>query len=174
MDEKKLIERAKEGHNLSMNFLLEENYTALYAYLLKMTGNEEVTKDMVQDTMIKAVAGIKKFRGDAKFSSWLIRIGINTYKNYLKKNKLPVTSLESNLISGQDLEDEFEKKDRFKQVVEWLKKVKEPDRTIFILKYYEGYNYQEIAHITGVKIGTCKSKMHYLINKIRKEMEVAG
>lgn len=173
MDEKRLIEKAKEGHTLSMNFLLEENYTALYAYLLKMTGNEEVTKDMVQDTMIKAVAGIKKFRGDSKFSSWLIRISINTYKNYLKKNKISVTDLEPDLVSGQNVEDEVEKKNRFKEVVERLKKVKEPDRTIFILKYYEGYDYQEIADITGVKIGTCKSKMHYLINKLRKEMEVA-
>lgn len=171
LDEKKLIEKAKEGHNLSMNYLLEENYKLLYRYMLKMTGNEEITKDMVQETMIKAVSNIKKFRGDSKFSSWLIRIGINTYKNYMKKNKALTELLEPYVACSESLEGQVEKKEQLRAIVKRLCEVKEPDRSIFILKYYEGYDYKEIAAITGVNIGTCKSKIHYLINKLRKELE---
>lgn len=171
MDEKRLIEKAKEGHTLSMNFLLEENYNPLYAYLVKMTGDPEVAKDMTQETMIKAVTNIKRFRGDSKFSSWLIRIGINTYKNYVKKNKVGTELLDHDMISNHNVEDQVLKKSSLGQLREILKKVKEPDRSIFILKYYEGYDYQEISEITGVKKGTCKSKMHYLIGKLRQEME---
>jgi len=171
MDEIKLVEKAKNGHTMSLNFLLEENYIPLYAFLVKMIGNQELAKDITQDAMVKAVTNIKKFRGDSKFSSWLIRIGINTYKNYVKKNKVNTELLDYNTVSNHNVEDEMLKKSQWNKVVEKLKDVKEPDRTIFILKYYEGYGYQEIAYITGVKIGTCKSKMHYLINKLRQELE---
>ena len=142
VEERILIQKAKEGHQLSMNFLLEENYKPLYAFLVRMTGNPEVAKDMTQETMIKAVTNIKKFRGDSKFSSWLIRIGINTYKNYLKKNRIQVEPLDYSAVSEDNLEDKVERRDRLARLAKRLGKVKEPDRTIFVLKYYECYDYK--------------------------------
>ena len=60
----------------------------LYGFLIKLTGDKDLAEDLVQDTLLKASLNITKFRGDSKFSSYLITIGINTYKNYLRKNKV--------------------------------------------------------------------------------------
>lgn len=173
MDEQKLIENAKEGNKFSLNMLLEEHYQMLYGFLLKMIGDEEVAKDITQDTMIKAVVNIKKFRGDSKFSTWLIRIGINTYKNHLKKYRTSTDSLNNDIRSLDNVEYQVETNEQVRRINEFLNKVKPIDRIVFTLKYYEGYEYHEISEMTGIKLGTCKSKIHYLLRKIKQEMEVS-
>jgi RNA polymerase sigma-70 factor (ECF subfamily) len=172
MDEMDLIKNAQRGNRLSMNMLLENNYKMLYGFLLKLIADEELAKDLTQDTMMKAVLNIKKFRGESKFSSWLIQIGINRYKNYAKKHKVQLEIIETDVVSGDNIEKQCEVNDQLRRINQYLKHVKPIDRMIFVLKYYEGYDYQEISHVTGTKIGTCKSKMHYLINKLKIELEV--
>lgn len=172
LDEIDLIKKAQDGNRLSMNLLLENNYKMLYALLIKMTTDEELAKDLTQETMMKAVMYIKKFRGESKFSTWLIRIGINNYKNYVKMHKVTYNTLDYELKSRENVENQVEIKEQVRKVNEVLKTVKPVDRIIFILKYYEGYDYKEISDFTGVKLGTCKSKMYYLINKLKLELEV--
>ena len=87
MDEKTLLEKARSGDRKSLELLLYDNYKIVYGYLLKLTMNEEVTKDLTQDVMMKAILNIKKFKGESKFSTWLISIASNLYKNYIRKNE---------------------------------------------------------------------------------------
>ncbi len=172
MDEKKLIAKAQEGHRLSMNILLENHYKMLYAFMLKLSMDEELAKDMTQEAMIKAVVYIKKFRGDSKFSTWLIRIGINHYKNHMKKYKTTSQPLDDFMVSHDNVENQVLAREQLREIYNFLEKIKPIDRVIFTLKYLEGYDYKEISQVTGVKVGTCKSKMHYLVDKMKVDMEV--
>lgn len=167
-----MIIKAKDGHRLSMNMLLENHYKMLYGYLLKMSMNEELTKDLTQETMIKAVTNIKKFRGDSKFSTWLIRIGINTYKNHVKKYKVTYITLDESLASQENVENQVIAKEQLARVNQVLNTLKPIDRVIFTLKYYQGHDYSYISELTGVKIGTCKSKVHYMIKKLKMEVDI--
>lgn len=175
MCENNLIERAIEGERSSLSNLLEVNYPIVYGFLLKISLHEEIAKDITQETMVKAITNIKKFRGDCKFSSWLIMIGINIYKNQIKQNKYNAKwqdAVDHTLPSLFSVEDYAERRIDMEKVLNALKKMKSMDRLIFILKYYEGYDYNEICKITGIKVGTCKSKMHYLIQKLKTILEV--
>ena len=132
----------------------------------------ELTEDLTQETMIKAVANIKKFRGDSKFSTWLIRIGINTYKNHLKKHKVVYTTLDDSLTSSENIENQVIAKEQLARVNQVLNTLKPIDRVVFTLKYYQGHDYSYISELTGVKIGTCKSKIHYIIKKLKMEVDI--
>ena len=83
MEEKELLDKARQGNKQCLNLLLQNNYQMLYGFLIKLTGD----KDLVQDTLLKASLNITKFRGESKFSGYLIKIGINTHKDYLRKTK---------------------------------------------------------------------------------------
>jgi len=172
LDENKLIAKAQEGHRLSMNILLENHYKMLYAFMLKLSMDEELAKDMTQEAMIKAVVYIKKFRGDSKFSTWLIRIGINHYKNHMKKYKTISQPLDEFMVSHDNVENQVLAREQLREIYKFLENVKPIDRVIFTLKYLEGYDNKEISQLTGVKVGTCKSKMHYLVDKMKVDMEV--
>lgn len=172
MDEKKLIEKAQEGHRMSLNILLSEHYNMLFGFMLKLTCNEEQAKDLTQDTMMKAVIHISQFRGKSKFSSWLIQIGINLYKNHGRKHKINRLPENKELEYYDQMEERVALRQELERVNKYLTEVKAIDRTIFILKFYEGYNYKEISEMTGIKRGTCKSKVHYLIKKMKEDLEV--
>ena len=140
--------------------------------MLKLSMDEELAKDMTQEAMIKAVVYIKKFRGDSKFSTWLIRIGINHYKNHMKKYKTISQPLDDFMVSHDNVENQVLAREQLREIYNFLEKIKPIDRVIFTLKYLEGYDYKEISQVTGVKVGTCKSKMHYLVDKMKVDMEV--
>lgn len=164
-NEENLIKRAKEGDKYAFNILISNNFSILKGYILKLTCNKELTEDIVQETLLSAVIHIDSFTPKAKFSTWLIKIATNKYRDYLRKEK--ETDILLDIIpSSYDIEDEVIMKEELKEVLKILKAMPEDKRTIFILKHYYGYSYEEISSIVNCPIGTVRSRLHYGIKEI--------
>ena len=86
-DEKRLIEKAQDGNKSALNTLILNNYDILSGYILKMTGNADEASDIINDTVIKVTLNIKKYKPTGKFSTWMITIATNIYRDSLKKKK---------------------------------------------------------------------------------------
>ena len=170
MNEKALLEKARLGDRKSLELLLYDNYKIVYGYLLKLTLNEEVTKDLTQEVMVKAILNIKKFRGDSKFSTWLISIASNLYKDFIRKNKkLSSINIEDlSLKDSQCIEQTVINKDTVKRLGKLLMELPYEKRMVFILKNYYDYSYDEISKILKCPIGTVRSRLHYCIEKLRR------
>ncbi|WP_226585048.1 RNA polymerase sigma factor SigY [Halobacillus litoralis] len=164
------ITKAKQGDKESLAKLLKENYTFILKYVWKMCGNEQTAYDVTQETLIKAVQKIQQYKEKSSFSTWLIQIATHTYLDMNRKQKR-TTKL-------QQLE-----KDRMKQgshssitheewydVQEALWKLEDQYRIPIVLKHYYGYEYDEISSLIKVKTGTLKSRVHYGLEKLRKEL----
>ncbi len=169
--EDKFIELAKKGNKIALERLLQDNYSIVKGYLLKMTLDESLADDITQETMLKAILNIKKYEPKAKFSTWLITIATNIFRDHLRKNK-PVTYDDAlNSISLKSLEDDIIDKielDRLKKV---LAEIPETKRMVFILKHYYGYSYNEISEIMKCPIGTVRSRLHYCIERLKSQMK---
>jgi len=87
VDEKRLIEEAKRKNKEALHTLIENNLDILSGFVMKMTQDYHFAQDVVQETLLRAIMNIDKFSPDAKFSTWLIKISINVYKDFLKKIK---------------------------------------------------------------------------------------
>ena len=171
MDYINLIEKAKSGNKSALNTLLSENYPILQGYVIKMTGNHDVAQDIVQDTMLKAVINIKKFVPKAKFSTWLITIATNLYRDLLRKTKNLELVDEFFRAKEPGPEDSTISKIEYNAVKEILLKLPYEKRAVFILKHYYGYKYEEIAEILKCPIGTVRSRLHNCIKYIISEMD---
>lgn len=176
MDEKKLIELAKKNNQNALSILLSDNYDIVYGYLIKLCYDNELAKDLTQETMMKAIVNLSKFKLKSKFSTWLIAIATNLYKNHAKKNnKITFTDdlsmMDCMLKSHQLLEDDFIIKDQFIKVMKILKTMKDQQRMPFILCHYYGYKYDEISVILKCPVGTVRSRIHNTIKKIQTEMK---
>lgn len=173
MADNDLIEKAKSGNRWALEQLLGENYHIVYGYLLKLSMNEEVAKDISQDVMVKAITNMHRFKGDSKFSTWLISIASNTYKDSLKKNRsVPVDMEELNLVSSKNTEEDVIQKEHIRQLKQSLSELPESQRKVFILKHYYNYSYEEIAGILNCPLGTVRSKLHYGILKLKNLMKL--
>ncbi|GAK12622.1 sigma-70 family RNA polymerase sigma factor [Geomicrobium sp. JCM 19039] len=155
MDE---IKRAKKGDELALTQLLLDHYDIVYHYLLKLTLHPQMAEDLTQESFIKAIERIKQFNPKkAAFSTWLIQIGTNLWRDELRKEKR-----RKRYTNDRQLEWEM----REEPTADWLavtsalENIKPKERIPLILKHYYGYGYDEIAKIVGIPSGTAKSRVH--------------
>src|SRR3954468_14308524 len=80
-----LVTAAKAGDRSAFDELVRATYADAYTLAYRLTGNEEDARDVVQDAYLRAYKGLKRFRGDAQFSTWLYRITANCASSLLSK-----------------------------------------------------------------------------------------
>ena len=149
--------------------LLREHYGIVFHYLLKATMNRTLAEDITQETMIRAIEKIDSYDGSSKFSSWLITIGTRLYLDLLRKRKREHESLKQQArISALQWETESRGAE-WTELLSSLEKLANEDRVPLVLKHYYGYTYEEIGQMMSLPQGTVKSRVHYVIRKIREE-----
>ncbi|MBU3112442.1 RNA polymerase sigma factor SigY [Clostridium lacusfryxellense] len=171
MSELELITEAKTGNKSALNSLLQDNLNILKGYVVKMVGDPHLAQDIVQDALLKAVLNINKFEPKAKFSTWLIKIATNVYKDYLRKNKIHGLIDDNLNDQGKQVEDIVIANYEYKEIMKIILKLPYAQRVVFILKHYYGYKYAEISQILNCPIGTVRSRLHNSVKYIIKEIE---
>ncbi|MCK0473064.1 RNA polymerase sigma factor SigY [Halalkalibacter sp. APA_J-10(15)] len=167
-----LIERAMQGEEEAFSMLYKRYYSFLFNYLLKLTLDEQISADISQDTMLKAYLRLHTFRGDSKFSTWLISIASRVYVDKKRKEKRDINLMKqmkvilSRQLKWKSDQLQMEWSDYFAEFNQLETSIKMP----ILLHYYYGYTYEEIGEMLKVKAGTVKSRVHYGIKNVRKEM----
>ncbi|TFE01425.1 sigma-70 family RNA polymerase sigma factor [Jeotgalibacillus salarius] len=145
---------------------LHDNYSFLYAYLVKLTLHPAEAEDLAQDTVIRCIERFSQFRQEkSSFSTWMIQIATNLWLDKKRRKKR-----EQHYLNKQQLEWQLGEGIGI-EVAEALRTLKDHHRIPVVLKYYYGYSYEEMAVICSVSIGTIKSRLHHAMAKLRKELE---
>jgi RNA polymerase sigma-70 factor (ECF subfamily) len=159
----------------------------LYPAALKMTRNPNDAEDLVQETMIRAYAGMRHYTPGTNARAWLYRIMSNTFINTCRKRKRePIHVLSSELDSpllkavpdvaglpeGCAPSAEAEVLGRFanSDFYSALAELPESFRTVVYLADVEGYAYRDIAEMVGVPIGTVMSRLSRARAKLRARL----
>jgi RNA polymerase sigma-70 factor (ECF subfamily) len=139
----------------------------------RMTKIDTDAEDLVQETMLKAYRFFDKFEEGTNCKAWLFKIMTNIFiNNYRSKSKAPQSltfdDIDDGFLYGQlakthivtDPEKEFFSKIFDDDVRTAIGELPEDFRLVVVLSFLEGFSYQEIADITGLQIGTVKSRLH--------------
>lgn len=167
-EEALLIEKARSGNMSAFEELISLYEKKIYNYCYRMTDSREDAEDLTQEVFIKVYRGLKSFKGNSSFSTWIYRIAYNTCVDKYRKNKrINVVSLNSGndedageieLVSGDPLpEDEVIQKERYKRLQVHIAALKPEYKTVIILRDIQNYSYEEIAQILQLPLGTVKS-----------------
>lgn len=166
--EEEVLKKIKKGDQHALSEALKEHYEFLFKYTVQLTGNKEMAKDITQETMVKIIRSIHKYEMRAKFSTWMIQIATNIFldmkrkekrkKQYLKENEESIDYM-SNMGTG------------WSETLEVLASLEDAYRIPILLKHLYGYEYKEIGQMIGLKVGTVKSRVHYGLELLRKEMQ---
>ncbi|MGL4337270.1 MAG: sigma-70 family RNA polymerase sigma factor [Turicibacter sp.] len=170
MNESELVRKAIEGNQHCLHILLDMHYQMVYGFLIKLCGDLDLAQDLVQDTLLKASLNIKKFRGECKFSTYLIQIALNQYKNHVRSYKKVTVSdelIEQKLMSMQTCAYTAV---AFDEAMNVLQEMSDEKRMSFILKHYYGYTIEEISTHFNVSTGTTKSRIHNAIQFLRDRL----
>lgn len=123
----------------------------LYKYVFCLTGNEDITEEIVQETFLVAVKDINKFRNECKISTWLCQISKYIWYKKLKKEKLkkeiPLDILENTLYIEETIEENFLNKEKKIQLFKKIQEFDEDTKNVMYLRIFGNFEYSEIAEI---------------------------
>ena len=182
-EEQVLVERARSGEMGAFRELVERYKKKIYYLSLDLTGNHHDAEDLSQEVFIKAYRSLKKFRGDAKFNSWLYRIAVNTCISQKRKKSLSSMTLQEDFDSesspqyqmsegGVSHNPELSAEAELMQqhIDKALQQLTPRERSIFVLRHYNDLPLKEIAQILKITEGTVKSMLFRGIQKLQKEL----
>lgn len=180
MEENRLIEKIKQGNEEAFGILVQKYKTKVFNLAYSFTRDRETADDLAQEVFIKVYYSLEKFKFQSGFGTWLYRIAVNHFKDYLRKHaKEKHLSIErmGREVSSSLSEDEFKKKenaqeaaDRKKLLYQALRSLPEKHQVILILRDIEGHSYEEIAGILKLSPGTVDSRLHRARKMLRKKI----
>ncbi len=184
MNEESLIHQAQEGDIVAFNRLVVQYQELVFNVAYRIMGDPAVAEDVAQETFITAYQSLKTFRGGS-FKSWLIRVATNRcYDELRRRKRRPQTSLDEIMDENESfafLRSPNEGPEAHRQRVELalaiercLKDLPDDQRIVTVLGDVEGYDYQEIATITRVSLGTVKSRLSRARAKLRDCLQEIG
>jgi RNA polymerase sigma factor (sigma-70 family) len=167
---KHIIHRAKRGDREAFADLVRRFKGHVYRYAVGMLGDRMDAEDVSQETFIKAYSSLSSLDNEYAFSSWIIRIAVNLCKDRLKKRtntlEQELHAEKSERIADQSVSDPLEKL----SIEEGLSRLSVGHREVLILHEIQGYNYEEIAEMIDVPLGTVKSRLFAARINLRKEL----
>lgn len=173
-EEKELVKQAKAGDFASFNTLIQAYQPKIFGLALKMAKNREDAEDIFQETFLKAVDNIQKFRGDSAFGTWLYTIAINIIRaRYGRENKkellpleeyLPIKQGDHDAASAQlfDWNDPLSKltTDEIRSKINAaLSELPQKYRLPFTLRYMHEMSVQEVADTLKLSLAATKSRI---------------
>ena len=175
--ERLLISRLRERDEQAFGEIVRTYGDKVFSLIYRMLGNRQEAEDVAQDVFITVFKTIESFRGEAKFSTWLLRIAANHAKNRIKHlARRPVEGADPDDVSQlRQLPDRppppvqaridrpdaiLEAAQTERLLQEAIANLPEDQRLLVVLRDVEEMSYQEIEEITGLPEGTIKSRLH--------------
>jgi RNA polymerase sigma-70 factor, ECF subfamily len=179
LSDTQIIERTLGGEPEAFNVLVRRWERQIYGLTLRMLGRDEEAKDATQETFLSAYRNLSKFRGEAKFSSWIYRIALNICNTKLRSRPRAVISIEEEreetgfeiAADTEDLSNNIQQEQVARHVRRALQGLPAEMRQVIIMKEYEGLKFSEIADILGIPISTVKTRMYTGLSELRKRLE---
>lgn len=162
-----LIQRAQRGERGAFEELIRAHEEMVYAMLFRQLGDREAALDVTQEVFIKAYLKLPQYEGRARFSTWLIRIALNSGINFVRSrawaqraqhDSADIEALFS--ASEEELEEKVEQEARRDQFRRMLDRLPELYRSAIVICGLESKSYEEAAEILGIPVGTVRSRLN--------------
>ena len=171
MNDIKLVQACQKGEKQAFNDLIALYYPYVSKFLLKLTMDETLNDDLVQETFVKLIRSIDKFdvNGKAAFATYLMTIAKNCYLDYLRKNRISILNLEEQeIVDSFKVEDKVLNNLEYKEALKAIENLPWEQGQAIKLKYIEEFTLLEIAEIFHTQPKTVKSRIHEGMVKLRK------
>jgi RNA polymerase sigma-70 factor (ECF subfamily) len=185
--ERMLIRRLQQRDEKAFEEIVRLYQHKVYNLVYRMIGNQQEAEDVAQEVFVTVFKSVDSFRGEAKFSTWLYRIAANHCKNrmkYLGRRSYKSTGELNEASEKEVLEAQpsamrphvdgpdavLEGLELERTVQEGIAQLEEEHRVLVILRDVEDLSYEEISSITGLELGTVKSRLHRARLQLKEHM----
>ncbi|GMV24990.1 MAG: RNA polymerase sigma24 factor [Phycisphaerae bacterium] len=179
-----LVQAILRGDQAAWRLLLGRHQANVYNLCFKLVGNRDLAEDLAQDTLVKIVQHVQRFDGRAKFSTWLYRITMNVCLSRLRAEKVRRhSSLDDQPYEGApaagsglagrepDAPSSVQWTEQHRNVLAALASLEPEQRAILVLRDTRDLDYDQIAEVLEVPVGTVKSRLFRARAALREALE---
>ena len=182
-----VVALAQQGREPAYRELIRRYERPVFSLVYRMVRDRELAEDLTQDTFIKVLSHIDKYRSEFKFSSWLFKISNNVAIDHLRRRQLDTVSMDgSPHATNADLTDatsfelptqdetplqELEARELGSEIERAIGRLRPEYRACILLRHVEDKSYEEIAATLDLPLGTVKTYIHRARIELRDLLE---
>ena len=160
------VRRVQQGDTDSFEVLVRRHEKAIFNLVYRLLGNYDEAAEVAQEVFLSAFRSIHQFRGEANFSTWLYRIGLNHASARRKslqtsqQRHIPLDGTEVIADGAVDPAKSVEHKEIQQRVQQALNSLDPEDARIVLLRDLQDIPYEDVAEMLDIPVGTVKSRLH--------------
>jgi len=167
------MQKVREGDAAQLSVLFERHHKLLSNFFLRLTGNRELSEDLVQEVFLRMLKYKHTYRADSQFKAWMYQIARNAHIDSFRKvtQELPLDEGEDNPrgepISPTPIPDEaLQQKQEVTLLRQALAKLPHEKREVLVLSRFQNLKYEEIAEILACDVGTVKVRVFRAVKEL--------
>ena len=177
--DEQLVRKSQQDDERAFGELVSRYESKVYSLALKMLRNPEDAEDVLQDTFLRAYRGIKSFKGNSTFSTWIYRITANSALMRLRKRQLPTVSIDDadereapiNIADwAPGPVEQMLNQETQAAMTEAIDALPPEFRQVFVLRDIEELSNAEVAEILDLSVAAVKSRLHRARLKVRNRL----
>ncbi|HXT49208.1 MAG TPA: sigma-70 family RNA polymerase sigma factor [Gemmatimonadaceae bacterium] len=177
---------AKEGREPAFRELVRRYERPVFSLIFRMVRDRETAEDLAQDTFIKVLNNIDRYRSEFKLSSWLFKIANNVTIDHLRRRQLATVSLDGSPHAqtvaeaqatsldvesrGESALEAMESRELGSAIERAIGQLRPEYRSCILLRHVEGRSYEEIAATLDLPLGTVKTYIHRARHELREAL----
>lgn len=178
---------AQKGREPAFRELIRRYERPVFSLIYRMVRDATTAEDLAQDSFIKVLNHLDKYRPEFKFSSWLFKIANNVAIDHLRRRSVDTISMDGSphAVSASEIEatsfdisdssesplDELAARELGSEIERAIAKLRPEYRNCIVLRHVEGRSYEEIAATLDLPLGTVKTYIHRARHELREELE---
>ena len=182
-----VVALALDGRDAAHRELIQRYERPVFSLVFRMVRDRELAEDLTQDTFVKVLSHLDRYRADFKFSSWLFKIANNVAIDHLRRRQLDTVSMDGSphamtadavestrfdvADSTENALDEMEAKELGSAIERAIARLRPEYRSCIMLRHVEGRSYEEIATTLDLPLGTVKTYIHRARHELRRALE---
>ncbi len=187
LSDHELVALAQKGNEKAYRELLGRYQRPVFSLIYRMLRDREQSEDLAQETFVRVFNNIDRYDPKYKFSSWIFKIATNLTIDHIRKKEVATVSIDGSRYavtadeieastitvasSDENPEELLEAKELGESIEEAIGALRAEYRTAILLRHVEGREYQEIADIMGLPLGTVKTFIHRARHELRDKLE---
>lgn len=182
-----VVALAKEGRESAFRELVRRYERPVFSLVYRLVRDRDTAEDLAQETFVKVLNNIERYRPEFKFSSWLFKIANNVAIDHLRKRNVDTVSLDGSrwatsteemqatsvqaVDSSQSALEELESRELGGAIERAIGSLRPEYRACILLRHVEDRSYEEIAATLDLPLGTVKTYIHRARHELRKALE---
>jgi RNA polymerase sigma-70 factor, ECF subfamily len=172
-DDAAIVRACLDGNRAAFDVIVRRHQRHVYQLCYRFVGSHEDASDLAQDVFIRAYRGLRGFKGDAAFATWLYRIGVNVCLNRVATRTpvfAPLTAQHHADSREESADARLLRVERAAEVRAAIARLPRKQRATLILRVYHDMPHAQIAGVLGSSVGAVKANFFHALGNLRKQL----